>query len=211
MPKIPVAVIEDSDLVRELTIRVIGMSDEFEVSHIYSRAEDAAAFMHQRPPRIALMDIHMPGMSGIDCVERLRDLCPDTLFMMFTVSEDDGDIFEALRAGAQGYLLKGQSPDILLTALRDLHDGGSPMSASIARRVVSAFHQPALPRQAQDMEQLTDREHELLNLLAGGLSNKEIADRLYVSYDTVKKHINNIYRKLQVRSRAEALHKVFNK
>jgi len=211
MGKISVAVIEDSDLVRELTIRTIGLSEEFEVSHTYCNAEDAVSFMHQNPPQIALMDIHLPGMSGITCVTRLRELCPATQFMMFTVSEDDDDIFDALRAGAAGYLLKGQAPGLLLTALRDLYEGGSPMSASIARRVVSAFHHPAGAVRQTAAGELTVREQELLQLLSTGLSNKEIADKLYISYDTVKKHINNIYRKLHVQNRAEAVNKAFLK
>jgi DNA-binding NarL/FixJ family response regulator len=211
MSKISVAVIEDSDLIRELTIRTITLSEEFEVSHVYSNAEDAVSFMHQNPPQIALMDIHLPGMSGIQCVLRLRDTCPATQFMMFTVSEQDDDIFDALRAGASGYLLKGQAPDVLLTALRDLHQGGSPMSASIARRVVSAFHHPAATVRQSAASELTDREQALLRLLSTGLSNKEIADRLFISYDTVKKHINNIYRKLHVQNRAEAINKAFLK
>jgi DNA-binding NarL/FixJ family response regulator len=211
MEKISVALIEDSDLVRELTIRTIAPSEEFEVSHCYANGEDAAAFMYKQPPRIALMDIHLPGMSGIDCMVQLRDLCPGTLFMMFTVSEDDDDIFDALKAGASGYILKGQPPGALLTALHDLHEGGSPMSATIARRVVSAFHSPAISTRQSAHDELTEREMELLRLLGTGLRNKEIADRLYISYDTVKKHINNIYRKLHVQSRAEAVNKVFLK
>jgi DNA-binding NarL/FixJ family response regulator len=211
MAKISVAVIEDSDLVRELTIRTIGMSEDFEVSHVYSNAEDAVSFMHQNPPQIALMDIHLPGMTGIKCILQLRDACPATQFMMFTVSEEDDDIFDALRAGATGYLLKGQAPEVLLTALRDLHEGGSPMSASIARRVVSVFRHPAGTVRQSAAAELTDREQDLLQLLSTGLSNKEIADRLFISYDTVKKHINNIYRKLHVQNRAEAINKAFRK
>ena len=210
MTKISVAIIEDSDLIRELTIRTIEHSEEFEVSHAYANAEDALVFLSKNPPQIALMDIHLPGMTGIECIVRLKDKCPNTQFMMFTVSEDDEDIFDALKAGATGYLLKGQTPTVLLTALRDLHAGGSPMSATIARRVVSAFHRPALNKQV-DAEELTDRERELLQLLGTGLRNKEIADNLYISLDTVKKHVNNIYRKLHVQSRAEAVSKVFLK
>jgi DNA-binding NarL/FixJ family response regulator len=211
MTKISVAVVEDSDLIREVTVRTIEQSEDFEVSHIYSNAEDALSFLHHCPPVIVLMDIHLPGMSGIDCVIQLRKKCPDTQFMMFTVSEDDDDIFDALKAGAAGYLLKGQAPETLLTALRDLYDGGSPMSASIARRVVSAFHTPPMASKQNTGEALTDREQELLRLLGSGLRNKEIADKLYISYDTVKKHVNNIYRKLHVQSRAEALNKAFLK
>jgi DNA-binding NarL/FixJ family response regulator len=167
--------------------------------------------MHQNPPQIALMDIHLPGMTGIKCILQLRDACPATQFMMFTVSEEDDDIFDALRAGATGYLLKGQAPEVLLTALRDLHEGGSPMSASIARRVVSVFRHPAGTVRQSAAAELTDREQDLLQLLSTGLSNKEIADRLFISYDTVKKHINNIYRKLHVQNRAEAINKAFRK
>jgi DNA-binding NarL/FixJ family response regulator len=187
------------------------MSGEFYVSNTYNNAEDAVAFLSKNPPQIVLMDIHLPAMTGIECVSRLNMSCPETQFMMFTVSEDDDDIFDALKAGAAGYLLKGQSPGILLSALRDLHDGGSPMSASIARRVVSAFHRPLTAAKQGATEDLTDREMELLKLLSTGLRNKEIADNLYISIDTVKKHVNNIYRKLHVQSRAEAVSKVFLK
>jgi len=211
MAKISVAIIEDSDIIRELTKRAISLSEEFEVHQVYSNAEDAIAFLHKDPPQIVLMDIHLPGMSGIDCVSRLRETCPGAQFMMFTVSEDNADIFDALKAGATGYLLKGLSPGLLHTALRDLYQGGSPMSAPIARRVVTAFQDRSLAARQGGAEDLTDREHELLRLLGKGLRNKEIADQLYISLDTVKKHINNIYRKLQVQSRAEALNKVFLK
>jgi DNA-binding NarL/FixJ family response regulator len=211
MTKISVAIIEDSDIMRELTARTISLSEEFEVSHTYANAEDAISFLHKNPPRLVLMDIHLPGMNGIQCITHLREICPYTQFMMFTVSEDDDDIFDALKAGATGYLIKGLSPGLLLTALRDLHEGGSPMSATIARRVVSAFHSPVVSARAGAAQELTDRERELLHLLGTGLRNKEIADNLYISLDTVKKHVNNIYRKLHVQSRAEALNKAFPK
>lgn len=211
MKKISVAIVEDSDLIREMTARTIDLSEEFEMQQAYSNGEDAVSFLSKNPPHIVLMDIDLPGISGIDCVAQLKDKCPGTQFMMFTVSEDDDDIFDALKAGAAGYLLKGQSPGLLLTALRDLYEGGSPMSASIARKVVSAFHRPAMStRQSADAD-LTERELELLRLLSTGMRNKEIADSLYISLDTVKKHINNIYRKLHVQSRAEAVSKVFRK
>jgi DNA-binding NarL/FixJ family response regulator len=211
MAKISVAIVEDSDLIRELTIRAIDQSGEFEVSHTYANAEDAIAFLPKEPPQIALMDIQLPGMSGIECLAKLKDTCPSTQFMMFTGSEENDDIFDALKAGATGYLLKGQDPEILLGALRDLYHGGSPMSATIARRVVMAFHSPAMTARQGEAEELTDRERELLRLLGTGLRNKEIADSLYISLDTVKKHINNIYRKLHVQSRAEAVNKAFFK
>jgi DNA-binding NarL/FixJ family response regulator len=211
MTKISVAIIEDSDLIRELTRRTIDMSEDFEVSHAYSNAEDAITFLSKKPPSIVLMDIHLPGMNGIECVTRLKDLCPGTQFMMLTVSEDEDDIFDALKAGATGYLLKGQHPGHLVTALKEIYDGGSPMSASIARRVVSAFHKPSVGTRQGAVEALTDRELELLTLLGTGLRNKEIADSLYISLDTVKKHVNNIYRKLHVQSRAEAVNKMFLK
>ena len=190
MTKISVAIVEDSDLIRDLTVRTIDMSEEFLISHAYNNAEDAIAFLSKKPPQIVLMDIHLPGMSGIDCVAKLKANCPGTQFMMFTVSEDDDDIFDALKAGAAGYLLKGQSPGILLSALRDLYDGGSPMSASIARRVVSAFHQPAATARHGATEDLTDREMELLRLLSTGLRNKEIADNIYTSPSTQSKSMS---------------------
>ena len=211
MTKISVAIVEDSDMIREMTARTINLSEEFEMQQTYSNGEDAVSFLSKNTPQIVLMDIDLPGMSGIECVAKLKEKCPGTQFMMFTVSEDDDDIFDALKAGAAGYLLKGQSPGLLLTALRDLHEGGSPMSASIARRVVTAFHTPTMQSKQGAELDLTERERELLRLLSTGLRNKEIADRLYISLDTVKKHVNNIYRKLHVQSRAEAVNKVFRK
>jgi DNA-binding NarL/FixJ family response regulator len=149
------------------------------------------------------MDIDLPGMDGIQCTRLIKERWPAVQVMMCTVFEDDGKIFQALKAGATGYVVKQAPISELLDAIRQVHTGGSPMSASIARRVVSTFHQPA-PAQ----EGLTQREKEMLELIAEGLSVKEISERTSVSSSTVRTHIRHIYEKLQVRSRVEAVNKM---
>ena len=151
------------------------------------------------------MDINLPGMSGIECVRTLKAQLPQTPVMMLTVYEDDASIFESLKAGAVGYLLKKTPPAKILEAIHEVHVGGSPMSNQIARRVIATFQ--ALPQRAGHTGMLSSREQEILNHVARGLRYKEIADALFISTDTVRTHLRNIYRKLQVRSAAEALFK----
>src|SRR6185436_13561399 len=160
-------------------------------------------------PDVVLMDINLPGKNGIDCVRELVEKIPATQFMMCTVYDDDDNIFEALRAGATGYLLKRTSPAQILEAIRDLREGGSPMSGEIARRVVESLHKKNQPAAATEI--LTQREKEILDYLSKGFLYKEIAAELFISMDTVKKHIHNIYEKLQVQTRTEALNKAFSR
>jgi DNA-binding NarL/FixJ family response regulator len=211
MPKIRVAIIEDSPVVREMTAAIIRRSEEFIMGQAYGNAEDAIAFLGQRPPDIVLVDIQLPGMSGIKSLPKLIELCPKAQFMMLTGSDEDEDIFEALKAGATGYLLKGQSPGELLTALHDLYKGGSPMSSTIARKVVTALSKQKSNNRHQESIELSDREMELLGLLSDGLRYKEIADKLYISVPTVKSHLHSIYKKMHVSSRTEAVNKLFPK
>lgn len=211
MTPIRVALVEDSPVITELLQSILLRAEEFLMEQLYTNAEDAIRFLPHQPADIVLMDIHLPGMNGIEAVAKLKVMCPHTQFMMCTISAGDEHVFEALRAGAAGYLLKDFSPGELLTALHELHHGGSPMSASIARKLVLHFQQlPAQPV-LDNQVSLTAREEELLQLLSEGLRYKDIADRLFVSVDTVKKHCFNIYRKLHVRSRTEAVNKVFHK
>jgi DNA-binding NarL/FixJ family response regulator len=153
------------------------------------------------------MDIHLPGISGIECVKQLKPVLPQTQFMMCTVYEDNENVFDSLCAGASGYLLKNNPPGKITDAIIDLYHGGSPMSSTIARKVINAF-QPVFQKN-KEAESLTKRELELLELLAKGYRYKEIADKLFISFETVRTHIHNIYEKLHVQSRIEAVNKVF--
>jgi DNA-binding NarL/FixJ family response regulator len=155
------------------------------------------------------MDIGLPKMNGIMCVRILKKFCPDTLFVMYTGSADDDLVFEALKAGAVGYLLKETSQSELLAALHELYNGGSPMSTSIARKIVSTFQHPASTGQNGFSASLTERENELLKLLNQGFRYKEIAEQLSISIETVRRHCQNIYKKLQVQSKVEAINKVY--
>ena len=158
-------------------------------------------------PDIVLMDIHLPGISGIECVKKLKPSLAFTQFMMCTVYEDNENVFDSLCAGATGYLLKNSPPSKITEAIIDLYHGGSPMSSVIARKVIQTFKPTT--GQNKDIEKLTNREREMLDLLAKGYRYKEIADQLSISFETVRTHIHNIYEKLHVQSRTEALNKAF--
>jgi DNA-binding NarL/FixJ family response regulator len=155
------------------------------------------------------MDINLPGMTGIECIRRIRSSTPGMLFMMFTVYEDNDQVFEALKAGASGYLLKKTAPAQIIDAIRELYHGGSPMSAQIARKLVAHFQEDSRPR--NDDDALSPREREVLENLAKGMLYKEIADRLDISFHTVRQHIRNIYEKLHVQNKTEAINKVYGK
>ncbi|MEO5716802.1 MAG: response regulator transcription factor, partial [Luteolibacter sp.] len=153
-------------------------------------------------PAVVLMDIQLPAMSGIECVAELKKLMPEVLVIMVTVYEDPDRIFSALRAGASGYLLKRSAPELVLTAIRDVGKGGAPMSGEIARKVIQYFRNQSSV--SEDVENLTSREKGVLELVAFGLSNKEIAGRMHVSVDAIRWHLKHIYSKLHVHSRTEA-------
>jgi len=152
------------------------------------------------------MDIHLPVMDGIECVRQLKSVHPDMQFIMCTVFKDDDSIFNALKAGATGYLLKNEDPGKIIDAIHELHAGGSPMTPQIARRVLESFKRPSVN---EAIHLLTKRETEMLGFLSKGLRYKEIADKLFISTETVRKHINNIYQKLHVQSRIEAVNMIF--
>ena len=160
-------------------------------------------------PDIVIMDINLPGMNGIECIRQVKDKSPKTQFMMFTVYENDEKVFEALKAGASGYLLKNTGLVQLIESLKELHTGGSPMSANIARKLVTLFR--SQQKEAANVEVLSGRENEILQLLAKGLLYKEIADQLSISVSTVRQHIHHIYEKLHVQNRTEAINKVFGR
>jgi len=204
---IRVAIVEDTKDIREGLALLINASEGYTCTHICPDAEDAIEKLPADPPDVVLMDINLPGMSGPECVKKLKPLCPNTQFLMCTVYEEDEHIFESLKSGATGYILKKTAPDKLLEAITDIHNGGSPMTGGIARKVMASFV-PAIPVAAND---LSSRENEILEALAKGYRYKEIADKFFISIDTVRSHIRNIYEKLQVHSRTEALNKVFPK
>ena len=160
-------------------------------------------------PDIVIMDINLPGMNGIECIREMKTKVPHTQFMMFTVYENDEKVFEALKAGASGYLLKNTGLVQLIEALQELHNGGSPMSANIARKLVTVFREKE--NSEIPVEALSKRETEILQLLSKGLLYKEIADQLSISVSTVRQHIHKIYEKLHVQNRTEAINKAFGK
>lgn len=206
-PQIKVVIVEDDKEMRDGLESIVRSDPMLECIAAFSSAEDAIDQIHSVIPDIVLMDIHLPGISGIECVKKLKPLLTNTQFMMCTVYEDNENIFDSLCAGATGYLLKNSPPAKINEAIIDLYQGGSPMSSSIARKVIHAF-QPT-EQMNPEMEKLTKREKEMLDLLAKGYRYKEIADKLFISFETVRTHIHNIYEKLQVQSRTEALNKVF--
>lgn len=201
---IHVAVIEDHHDIREGMSFLIESNDEF-ICRAYGTAEDALEAFREFLPDVVLMDINLPGMDGIACTRIIKEKYPSVHIMMCTVYEDDEKIFRALSAGASGYMLKRSAGDNLLDAIRELKRGGAPMSSSIARKVVASFRQA--PSTSPETALLTPRENEILDLLAQGFRNKEIAEQLHVSVNTIRTHIYNIYEKLHVQNRIEALNK----
>ena len=206
---IRVAIVEDNDKIREGLGILIDGSDGFRSVASYRSAEDALQHLPAAKPDVVLMDIHLPKMSGIDCVARLKEHHPELQIMMLTVYEDDEQVFKSLIAGATGYILKRTPPTDLLEAIQELYDGGSPMSDQIARKVVQAFQE--MGKSSSETENLSDREVEILSHLAKGYHDKEIADRFFLSIKTVRTHLRNIYKKLHVRSRTEAVLKYLHK
>jgi DNA-binding NarL/FixJ family response regulator len=207
--KISVSIVEDTEDIREALRVLINGSEGFECVQVFADAEQALENMPADGINVVLMDINLPGMDGIDCMKALKPAMPGAQFMMCTVYDDDDHIFNALQSGATGYILKRTSPAQILEAIRDLHEGGSPMSSEIARRVVDSMQKGN--NHSEATESLTDRELEILDFLAKGYLYKEIATELFISKETVKKHIHNIYEKLHVQTRTEALNKAFQR
>ena len=199
---IKVSIVEDNDQIREGLSVLINGSTGFQCVATYPTAESALKYLPAHKPDVVLMDIHLPGMSGIECVRALKRLLPDLQIMMLTIYEDDDNVFKSLVAGASGYVLKKTPPSELMDAISDLHHGGSPMSDRIARKVVQAFQR--METSSRETENLTERESEILSYVAKGYHDKEIAEKLFLSPETVRTHLRNIYKKLHVRSRTEA-------
>lgn len=204
--KINVAIVEDNNDMREGLVFLIKASEGFNCVANFSNAEDALEELPKSDVDVVLMDINLPGKSGIECVAELKHQRKDLQIIMLTIFEDEDNIFKSLQAGASGYVLKKTSPAQLLEAIKDVNNGGSPMSSQIARKVVAAFQKS--PGEISGGDNLSSREIEILSYLSKGYRYKEIADLLYISIETVRTHIRNIYEKLQVHSRTEALLKV---
>lgn len=200
-----VALIEDDHDYREGIARILQASGRFEVQHSFGNAEDALRVLPLQPTQVAVVDINLPGQPGPSAVLRLREKCPALRCMMLTMHDDAENLFAALQAGAAGYLLKSSTADQIVAAVDELTAGGAPMSRLIARRVLAAFARPVPARGGQGAEEITERERQILDQLARGISDKEIGVALGISTATVKNHLYRIYEKLQVRSRTEAV------
>lgn len=201
--KIIICIVEDNADLREGMNMMVQLSKCYQLGGSYSNAEEALREIPSIKPTAVLMDINLPGMSGIQCVIALKTLIPSTLFMMCTVYDDSDTIFDSLKAGAIGYILKTEGPQKIMEALEDMIAGGSPMSSSIARKVVASFAK--MGKDNVLIESLSDREKMVLDELAKGLIGKEVADELNISWGTVRKHVQNIYKKLHVNTRVEAV------
>ena len=214
---ISVCIVDDNKDIRSALEQIILMADGYTLAGSYADAEEALQKIPEARPNVVLMDINLgDGESGIDCVRQLKPQYPEILFMMCTIYEEDEKIFEALKAGANGYILKKTAPAKLLDALRELHEGGAPMSSQIARKVVNAFQvkgaaDPTAPTASKAISILSNRENEILELLAQGMLYKEIAARLFISQETVRKHVYHIYEKLHVNNRVEAINKFYGR
>jgi RNA polymerase sigma factor (sigma-70 family) len=204
---IKVSIVEDKTDIRSALEQIITMADGFELISSYRSGEESLDGLPATQPDIVLMDINLGGINGIECVKQLKSVFPSMKFMMCTVYEEDEQIFEALRAGASGYILKKTSPAKLIEAIRELYDGGAPMSSQIAAKVVSAFQQTKAGVADESVATLSNREREILDYLSRGLLYKEIAAELGISQETVRKHVYNIYEKLHVSNRIEAVNK----
>ena len=205
---ITVSIVEDIDDVRNGLAGIIRMSEGFIVLNSFASAEEALPALISSPPDIVIMDINLPGMNGIDCIRQARIKNPQIQFMMFTIYENSDTVFDALEAGATGYLLKNSSPAKIVESLRELYEGGSPMNAEIAKKLVTRFQKKA---STLDEYHLTPKEHEVLQLMSKGYLYKEIAAELNNTVNTIKQHIRHIYEKLHVQNKAEAINKVFLK
>jgi DNA-binding NarL/FixJ family response regulator len=202
---ISVAIVDDERELCESIAAFVNGSSGFQCLNTYHSAKAALEHLPTEKPDVVLMDINMTGMNGVECVRRLKGLMPELKIMMLTVYEDSDQIFQALSAGASGYMLKRSTPAKLLEAIKELHEGGSPMSSSIARKVVASFQKSGQVR--EEKANLSPREQMVLESMAKGLTYKQTADQLEISIDTVRTHVRRIYEKLHVKSNTEAVAK----
>ena len=200
---IRVAIVEDNDSIRESLALILDGSPGLRCCGAWRTAEAALENLPRKPADVVLMDINLPGQSGIECVRHLKAVLPKLQIIMLTIEDDSRKVFESLKAGASGYLLKNLPPAQILEAVEEVHRGGSPMSSQIARLLVQQFQQSG--RRNDEMARLTPREEEVLSLAVKGYRSKEIADALSLSTQTVQTHFRNLYEKLHVRSRVEAV------
>ena len=201
--QIKVAIVDDDEGIRTSLATLIRRATNFKLTGDYANAETALTEIPRHPPDVVLMDINLPGMKGVECVRQLKTALPAVQFLMLTVYEDSDSLFNSLKAGASGYLLKRTASARLLEAIRDVHAGGSPMTPQLARRVVQFFARPV--DGAGSLAGLTPGEREFLGQLANGYAYKEIADRMKISIDTVRSYVRTVYEKLHVHSRTEAV------
>jgi DNA-binding NarL/FixJ family response regulator len=210
-----VSIVEDNEQLRATLARMIGRAEGFQCLGDYGTAEVALEAIPKHPPNVVLMDINLPGMNGVECVRKLKQLAPATQVVMLTAYEDTENIFNSLAAGASGYLLKRSKSAEILEAIRDVQNGGSPMTTHIARKVVQSFQASAAAGAAvvasEPSEALSPREQEVLDLLSQGFMYKEISDKLGISFETVRTYIRRIYEKLHVRTRTEAVAKALRR
>jgi DNA-binding NarL/FixJ family response regulator len=209
MRKIRIVIVEDLEEVIEGLSAFIKQDDALQLIAAFRTAEAAALELPLLKPDIVIMDINLPGMTGIECIRQVKKVAPDIQFMMFTVYENNDQVFEALKAGASGYLLKKTAPLQIMESVKELYEGGSPMSSAIARKLVSVFVDQNKATSAPEAAVLTAREKEVLELVAKGLLYKEIAEQLGISFHTVRQHIGKIYEKLHVQNKTEAINKVY--
>jgi DNA-binding NarL/FixJ family response regulator len=202
---ITISIVDDDTILREKIAVFLGATAGLRCISHYESADEALAQLPKDKPEVVLMDINLDGMSGIDCVQQLKPLLPESQFIMLTVFEDTKKIFRAITAGASGYLLKRMPPEELIKAIHEVHEGGSPMSAPIARSVIQMLR--SMPQPGASTESLTDRQREVIDGLAAGKAYKQIADEMQMSIHTVRTYIRRIYEKLHVHSRTEAVAK----
>lgn len=209
---ISIAIVEDNNDIRHALEQIIEMADGYFLAGSYINGEEALLQIPLIKPAIVLMDINLGGMDGIEVVKRLKQNMTDVLFMMCTIYEEDEKIFKALSAGASGYILKKSAPDKLLLAIKELQDGGAPMSSQIARKVVNHFQKKSTESSLKvSLDLLTSREKEILEMLSRGLLYKEIGELVFISPQTVRKHVYHIYEKLHVGNRIEAVNAFFGR
>lgn len=204
---ITICIIEDILEIQNGLQSIIQANDSFQLLKCFDNAEDAISELPELKPNIVITDINLPVKSGIECVAEIKHNHPEIQFIMFTIYEDNDQVFEALKAGASGYIMKNTSPEKIIESLLELNEGGSPMSPKIARKVLNTFNETSSSVDAL----ISPREKEVLELLSKGFLYKEIADKLSISMSTVKRHLNHIYQKLQVQNKTEAINKMLGR